>query len=130
MPPAESPPYSELSQHPLHLLSTGHHASTAGCLWHLFASFSFPLWVLALEPRDYISLLTHLLTESGLLAPPSLAQFCFSSISQLGIYSDSFLAGCASLHLPAPSTHAVHHPQIIFQRCKFVKALQWISVAF
>lgn len=120
------PPYSELSQHPLHLLSTGRHPSTDGCHWHLFASFSFPLWVLALERRDCIS------TESGLLALPSLAQFCSLPISRLGNNSDCLLAGCSWLHLPAPSFHAVHTtpPKIIFQRCKFVKALQWISVAF
>lgn len=74
---------------PSHLLTAWPHPSTDGCHWHLFASFSLSLWVLALEGRDYTLLLTHLRTESGPLSPPSLAQFCSSSISQVDSYSDS-----------------------------------------
>ena len=100
--PVERAPslHSEPAQHPLHQLSAWPHPSTAGRHWHLFASFSFSLWVLALEGRDYILLLTHLLTESGPLSPPSLAQFCFSSISQVDSYSDSLQAGCSSFQFP------------------------------
>lgn len=101
-PQLKGPPalHSEPAQHPLHLLSAWPHPSIAGCHWHLFASFSFSLWVLALDGRDYILLLTHLLTKSGPLSPPSLAQFCFSSISQVDSYSNSLLAGCSSLQFP------------------------------